>query len=44
MRTASQNEIDALEAEQTESQARWEELKEQLAGVKEDQAIVQQKR
>ena len=38
VRAASQSEIDALKAEQAESQARQEELKEQLAGVKEDQA------
>ena len=44
VRAASQSEIDALKAEQAESQARQEELKEQLADVKEDQAAAQQKR
>ena len=40
----TQSEIDALKAEQAESQVRQEELKEQLADVKEDQAAAQQKR
>lgn len=44
VRAAAQSEIDALKAEQAESQVRQEELKEQLAGVKEDQAAAQQKR
>ena len=44
VRAAAQSEIDALKAEQAESQVRQEELKEQLADVKEDQAAAQQKR
>lgn len=40
----TQSEIDALKKQQQESQAKQQQLKEQLADVKEDQAAAQQKR
>ena len=42
VRAAAQSEIDALKEEQRESQVKQQELKNQLADVKEDQAAAQQ--